>query len=127
MRVNHLNKTIELTKAEAKKASIYGSEEYNEFLSAQRDYPKYRVEYSKSKAKSKDGMKGLTFDYMEFYIKKNGSEEQANTFTDLRNASDVIGVGAVGYGEVKKWFLEQFPEILEYGKKIDIILKRNVA
>lgn len=127
MKINHFNKTIELTKREATKAGKYGTEEYETLIKVRHDYPEYRIEIVKSKTKSNDGLKGLTFDYMESYIKKNGNEEQVNIFADLRNAGDVMGVASVSYGEVKKWFLEQFPEIMAYSQKIDIILKRNVA
>ena len=112
MKINHFNKTIELTKAEANKASKYGTEAYEGLIKAQRDFPEYRLEIAKAKAKTNDGLKGLTFDYMESYIKKNGNEEQASAFADLRNAGDVMGASAVSYGEIKKWFLEQFPEIM---------------
>ena len=127
MKINHFNKTIELTKAEANKASKYGTEAYEGLIKAQRDFPEYRLEIAKAKAKTNDGLKGLTFDYMESYIKKNGNEEQASAFADLRNAGDVMGASAVSYGEIKKWFLEQFPEIMAYSQRIDSILKRNVA
>ena len=64
---------------------------------------------------------------METYIEKNGTSEQAEKFKLLRGADDGLGHLAPSYGEVKKWFLEQFPEILEYSKKIDRILHGDVA
>ena len=127
MKINHFNKTIELTKAEANKAGKYGTEAYDQLIEVQHNFPEYRLEIVKAKVKTNDGLKGLTFDYMESYIKKNGNEEQETAFADLRNAGDVMGVSSVSYGQIKKWFLEQFPEIMAYSQRIDSILKRNVA
>ena len=127
MKINHFNKTIELTKAEANKAGKYGTEAYEQLIEVQHNFPEYRLDIVKAKVKTNDGLKGLTFDYMESYIKKNGNEEQETAFADLRNAGDVMGVSSVSYGQIKKWFLEQFPEIMAYSQRIDSILKRNVA
>ena len=127
MKINHFNKTIELTKAEANKAGKYGTEAYEQLIGVQHNFPEYRLDIVKAKVKTNDGLKGLTFDYMESYIKKNGNEEQETAFADLRNAGDVMGVSSVSYGQIKKWFLEQFPEIMAYSQRIDSILKRNVA
>ena len=127
MKVNFENKTIEMSKNEAKQASVYGSDLYKALVEVQRDFPQFSLVIVKRKAKAGDAMKGLTFDYMESYIKENGTDEQATDFDALRKTSDVVGAGAVTYGEVKKWFLEQFPEIEAYGKKINSILKREIA
>lgn len=122
MTINQKKRRIEMTEAEAKAASKYNSEAYNELVSIRRDFPNYSMFTVKSKAKRTDTLRGLTFNYMEAYIEKHGSEEQAASFKALRGADDGLGHFAPTYGEVKKWFLEQFPEILEYSKKIDRIL-----
>jgi hypothetical protein len=126
MRINHFNKEIEITVAEAKKAGAYGTAEYNALLNAQRDFPEYRVAIIKPKGRSGDNLKGLTFDYMEAYIAKNGTEQQATEFKVLRGEKSELGHSGTPYGRMKKWFLAQFPEILAYREKIDEIL-RGVA
>ena len=127
MKVNFENQTIEMSKNEAKQAGVYGSDLYNKLVDMQHDFPELKIVIIKRKAKRSDAMKGLTFDYMESYIKKNGTAEQATDFDDLRKACDVVGAKAVTYGEVKKWFLEQFPEIKEYSQQINRILQGDVA
>lgn len=122
MTINQKKRRIEMTEAEAKAASKYNSDEYNELVSIRRDFPNYSMFTVKSKNKRTDTLKGLTFNYMEAYIEKHGTEEQADSFKALRGADDGLGHFSPSYGTVKKWFLEQFPEILEYNKKIDRIL-----
>ena len=127
MKVNFDNKTIEMTKSEAKQAGVYGSDAYKKLVDMQRDFPQFKIVMIKRKQNRGDAMKGLTFDYMESYIKNHGNDEQMENFETLRNSSDVIGAVAVSYGEVKKWFLGQFPEIEAYGEKINGILHAHVA
>ena len=126
MRINHFNKEIEITVAEAKKAGAYGTAEYNALLNAQRDFPEYPISIIKPKGRSTDHLKGLTFDYMAAYIAQYGTEQLANEFKLLRGEKGALGHLGAHYGETKKWFLAQFPEILSYREKIDEIL-RGVA
>ena len=127
MTINQKKNRIEMTEAEAKAASKYNSETYNELVSIRRDFPSLSIFIVKNKSKRNDSLKGLTFSYMESYIAKNGTPEQAESFKLLRGSDDGLGHHAPSYGEVKKWFLEQFPEILEYSKNVDRILRGDVA
>ena len=127
MIINQNKRRIEMSEAEAKMASKYNSDEYNELVSIKRDFPYLTIFVVKNKFKRTDSLKGLTFKYMETYIEKNGTSEQAESFKLLRGADDGLGHFSPSYGTVKKWFLEQFPEILEYSKKIDRILHGDVA
>ena len=49
MKINHFNKTIELTKAEANKAGKYGTEAYEQLIEVQHNFPEYRLEIVKAK------------------------------------------------------------------------------
>ena len=111
-----------MTEAEAKAASKYNSKEYNDLVSIRREFSTFSIVIIKNKSKRGDRLKGLTFNYMETYIADHGTSEQAENFKLLRGADDGLGHLSPSYGEVKKWFLAQFPEILEYNKKIDRIL-----
>ena len=77
MTINQNKRRIEMTEAEAKMASKYNSKEYNELVSIKRDFPHLSIFIVKNKSKRTGNLKGLTFKYMETYIAKNGSPEQA--------------------------------------------------
>ena len=127
MIINHNKKTIEMTASEANAASRYNSDKYNELISIKRDFPTFSIVTVKSKSKRSDSLKGLTFSYMENYIAKNGTDEQAEIFKSFRSPEDNLEHKKHSYGSIKKWFLAQFPEIAEYNKKLDRILNGESA
>ena len=136
--INAKNATIELTKVFAKNASRFGTPEYMQLQQARADYPTFRVVVRKA-AKSADHMKGLTFDYMLEYIEKNDKpfdEEMTVKAAFLQiagrdeNGDRIEGNESASYGEIKKWFLEQYPEVnkkQEQRKKINEILGKKAA
>ena len=86
-----------------------------------------------------DRFKGLNYDYMENYIKKHPLEvdvEMDDGKTETKSALEVfyglrgldkdgkkVGMAASAtYGEVKMWFLTQFPEIEKMGESVDKII-----
>ena len=126
---NHFNKTIELTKADARNAGKYGSEEYNLLTQIMKDFPSYSMVIKS--APKRDNYKGLTLEYMENYIKQNEKDTKViNDFYALRgkdeNGKDVDFALVASYGEIKKWFLDKYPSVAEFGRnKIDEILKKK--
>ena len=120
IRINEKNRTIELmSKQFATAASKYGTPEYMDLQAARRDYPNYKV-VVKSTSRTNSGFKGLTYDYMENYIKSHGTEEeQTENFKAYNNKRlDVKCLAsAKAYKEVKKWFLKKYPEVAEFGEK----------
>lgn len=66
----------------------------------------------------KETYKGLNYEYMEEYILRHETEENALTvikeFNELRTISRCHKQG-VRYPTIKKWFLEKYPEIEEFG------------
>ncbi|MBQ8176627.1 MAG: hypothetical protein IJ035_06280 [Oscillospiraceae bacterium] len=120
IRINEKNRTIELmSKKFATAASKYGTPEYMDLQAARRDYPNYKV-VVKSTSRTNSGFKGLTYEYMEKYIKSHGTEaektEKFNAYKNIRLDVKCLA-SATAYREVKKWFLEQYPEVAEYGEK----------
>ena len=110
IRVNSAKREIVITKAFAKKAERYGSAEYNELKSAKNDNPSFKVVIKKSA--KKDSLKGLTFDFMRQYIERHDDENQSNmkAFTKM-TVRDEDSLATLSYGEIKKWFLEQYPTV----------------
>jgi len=115
--IDHENKKIRLPKAFAKASGKYGSEEYKLLMKMKKDVPNYELIVETTRKQPRDNYKGLTYDYMERYIKtKANSEELMEEYFELRG----IGTGydeiirKASYVQVKKWFLAKFPEINEY-------------
>ena len=112
--VNRKNNTIELTKTFEKKASKYGTEEYNDLQAVRRDYPTYKVVVrSSSKKARKNAMKGLDYDFMRGFIERHdNSEKNMGAFKRMIGESE-DSVTTLTYGEVKRWFLDQYKDELE--------------
>lgn len=132
--IDHANKTIVMPKNIAKRASIYGTDEYNAFLAYQSIFPNYEIkirEIKKHSARkgSKDGLRGLTYEYMERFLKSNGNEEQEEEYRLLRNPKHDDGLESEpkSYVEIRRWFLKTFPQVLEYQKRVDQILNGESA
>ena len=127
MNANLMSKKIEMTKTEAKAAGKPNTAEYNTLLELMKNFPGYQIEIVKS-AKKVDRFKGLDYDYMEDYIKSHKSE-LLEIFYELRgldkDGKNVGMAAAATYGEIKMWFLTQFPEIEKMGEKVNKIIEET--
>lgn len=126
MIINFANNTIEMTKTEAKAASIYGSDAYKALMDARRENPGYTVIVRKDVAKKRDNFRGLDFDYMEQYIKSH-NDSLMNEFMQLRaldEKSKAMKLASKSYGEIRMWFLANFPEFEEYTGNVEKIIER---
>lgn len=123
--INTKSNTIEMSKKFAKAASRYGTPEYKDLQAVRADYPTYKI-VTKTVSKKKDSFKGLTYEYMESYIKtRDNADEMMGKYNALRAASenkDDEFAEAVSYGTIKKWFLAQYPALTAYRENIKEIL-----
>ena len=127
--VNSKNRTIELTKKFEAAAKYFGTQEYEKLQTVRSHYPNYFV-VVKAAAKKADHYKGLTFDYMEKYITAHNKDLLVTFFTLCGKTSEGKEqefAAAATYGEIKKWFLAQFPELQIQRKTIDEILGKVSA
>lgn len=128
MFTNHITKKIEMTKTEAKAAGKPNSPEYNTLLEQMKNFPSYQIEIVKSVAKKVDHFRGLDYDYMKNYIDSH-KPELLVTFYELRGLDKdgkKIGMAAVAtYGEIKMWFLTQFPEIEKMSENVSKIIEET--
>ena len=120
--INNSTKTIVITtKKFAAAASRYGSDAYGELQAARKDYPNYRVVTKTTRTKKVERYNGLTYEFMENYIKQHDEDgAKLAEFYDLRATSEeAIALGAVSlsYGEIKSWFFQQYPAFAEFQKK----------
>ena len=107
-------KRIILVNKEFYKASNeYGSEAYKELMGAQKDFPKFKVVVKT--VKNKNEFKNIDNDFMVAYISAHDDEKKS-----IRAKFDILcgkaesedgKLGRVSFFELKKWFLNTFPEI----------------
>ena len=121
------NNTIEITKTFAQKAARIGSPEYYELLKARQENPSCTVEIKQTK--SKDSFKGLTYDYMKKYILAHDDAEGSNmaVFNELRGngeEAEEAKADSLSYGEIKMWFLNEFPEIEKLADDVNDIVEK---
>ena len=126
MNANLMTKKIEMSKKEAKAAGKIGTPEFEELKSYMALYPGYEIQV-KAPTKRKVEFRGLNYEYMKTYIKKNDDEDgtimaEFNDLIALDKKNKVEGaehLEAAGYLDVKKWFLKKFPEIKQYKENHD--------
>jgi len=99
------------------------SEEYAHLQSVRRDYPNYTVVMRKIKTNPrKETYNGLTYDYMREYIRTH--TEPTSIFSELDEFDALIFNSECHskgrrYPTIKKWFLEKYPEVYDFGRKDD--------
>ena len=119
LKVNHEEGIITMDRTFAKKAENTMSDEYAHLQSVRRDYPKYTVIRREIKKKpNKECYKGLTYEYMENYIAAHEEGENRELvlkeFFEQRLISECHSK-CHRYPVIKKWFLEKYPEIAQFG------------
>ena len=102
IKINEKNHTIEITKKFAAAAKRFGTHEYDDLQTVRRDYPKYRV-ITKNTKKKNDTFKGLTYGYMETYIRTKDPARMEEFKSVIKQ--DDNGKKPT-YAEVKQWFLD---------------------
>ena len=124
MKVNMFERTIVLTKKEMTAASRYGSEAYKELQSARRDYPGFEiVTITRTVKTQRETYKGLTYEYMEKYIKTH-DDEKGTIWREYKicrgkplDEKDLIPVPYT-YREMREWFLDKYVTIAKFYKDI---------
>ena len=127
MNANLMTKKIEMTKTEAKSAGKPNTDAYNMLLELMKNFPGYEIEIVKPASKKTDRFKGLDYNYMMDYIKSHNKELLKDFYT-LRgldeNGKKVGMAAAASYGEIKMWFLEQFPEVDKMAETVNEIIEK---
>ncbi len=127
MFANLFERKIQMTKAEAKKAGIPGTEEYETLLDLMKNFPSFPIDITKSVKKAPKIR--LTNDFMKQYIESKGDEKNLKTFYELRGldengkkkAEKLVGVAS--FVEVKVWFLAEYPEVEKFDENVTEIIK----
>ena len=115
---NHKNRTIEITKKFDKASSRFGTDEFKALQEAVAFAPQYKVVVKNRKAN--DSLKGLTYNFMEKYIKNHDADGSIwNEYMEYRgymteDGETVLAGDAMSYGDIKVWFLEKYPVFEEF-------------
>ena len=124
MKINMFERTIVLTKKEMNAASRYGSDAYKELQNARRDNPDYRVvTVTKTVKTQRETYKGLTYAYMEKYIKTHDDAEETIWAEYMMyrgtpiNPADELPV-AYNYNQMKAWFLDKYEDVAKFYENI---------
>ena len=123
LRLDHGKRAIIMDRTFAKFAANTMSTEYAHLQTVRQDYPEYTVVLRKIKRnKTKECYRGLTYEYMEEYIKTHGSKEDRATnlaeFKEKKLISLCHGTSR-RYPVIKSWFLAKYPEVMEFGLSDD--------
>lgn len=112
MKINYTNRTIEISKAFANKASVYGSDEYSLLKEARKDNEGFAVVVVATNRKASKNSK-ITLADMERYISFHDDEEgsKMKVFKGLKNAKANGELHEVSFFEIKKWFFETFADV----------------
>ena len=124
MKVNMFERTIVLTKKEMTAASRYGSDAYMELQNARRDNPGFEVvTVTRTVKTQRETYKGLTYAYMEKYIKTHDDAEKT-IWTEYMmyrgtpiDPADELPV-AYNYSQMKVWFLDKYEDVAKFYENI---------
>ena len=115
LRVDTANARLVMDRTFAKNATVVGSPEYTMLQAARRDYPTFTVMQRQIQRNSnKECYRGLTYSYMENYIRLHPNAEQRyKEYAELRLQALCH---SIRYPTIKKWFLEKYPQINDFAE-----------
>lgn len=127
--LNPKNYTIEMTKTFATASNRYGTEEYEILQKICEKHPNYKPVIKTTKRKSTDNFKGLTYNFMEKYIKSHdNAETNLADFMLLRGKSEeaeALEAESASYAEIKEWFLATYPAFAAFQTKREALLNKS--
>lgn len=128
LKIDFSTKQIIMDRTFAKKSADTRSEEYAHLQRVRSDYPNFTVSTRTCrKNENQEHYKGLTYEYMEHYILTHESKDTILDVLDEYNEMRLISEchsKSRRYPAIKRWFLDRYPEIVEFGLK-KIIFSTN--
>lgn len=128
-KVVHEKREIVMDALFARNAENTMSPEYAHLQSVRRDYPNYIViRRTIKRNEKKESYKGLTYEFMETYIMTHGKQEKRiemlREFNEMRLIAECHSQ-AFRYPVIKSWFLENYPEVKNFGKKVEAVAEEQ--
>ena len=120
-------RTAVVTKAFAKKAVIFGTEEYKLWKEFKKDFPQAEMTIKTIKKKeNKKSYKNLTYKNMELYITTFEKDETRDSVLgELRRQKLMSKIQTNPYKVVLAWFLQKYPNYDEYKSFFEDADKKN--
>lgn len=121
--IDYRKHAIEVSKSFSKKATIFGSTEYNQLKEAKADFPTFRVVIKsapKRKFEDKITMKDILY-YVEKHSGKNTPEMKqieelrGKSVKDAENVFDFEE--SASFKDIKEWFFATYPDLAEKTEK----------
>lgn len=122
IRIDFEQRTITMTRKFAAAASDPFTDEFRKLQEVRSAYPNFQVKrHTIKKNPNKECYRGLTYDYMREYIKTH--EPKANVESALAELEDLIFISkchskGFRYPTIKKWFLDKYKDVAEFGTEI---------
>ena len=119
LKIDFVNGRIVMDRTFAKNCTNTASDEYTQLQRVRLDYPNFKV-YTRhiKKNTKKESYKGLTYAYMEDYIRRHEEGEKLREvlteYSELRLIAECHSTGH-RYPTIKKWFLAKYPEVSGFG------------
>lgn len=128
-KLSHAKREIVMDRTFAKLAENTMSAEYAHLQQVRKDYPTYTVIKRQIKRNgNKESYKGLTYEYMETYILSHGTSEtriaNLHEFNEMHLIAECHSK-AFRYPVIKAWFLEKYPEVKNFGKKVEAVAEEE--
>lgn len=123
LKIDFANRQIIMDREFAKNASNTFSAEYQKLQAVRAENPDFTVvRKTIRKNPKKETYKGLTYQYMEDYITTHEPRETRKAVLDEFENMILISKchsQAFRYPVIKKWFLDRYPEIAEFGMETE--------
>ena len=129
LKLSHAKREIVMDATFARNAENTMSPEYAHLQTVRRDYPTYTVTKRQIKRNAnKESYKGLTYEFMETYIMSHGKPEtriaNLREFNEMRLIAECHSQ-AFRYPVIKSWFLDMYPEVKNFGKKVEAVAEEQ--
>lgn len=104
MFIDHVSRTVLVSKKFMKAAGALGSNECREIMELRKSFPDYSIEIKQVTKAAPKSHSGLSYAFMESYIQmQDNHDELMNEFLSLR----ALGMN---YSQIKSWFLNRISE-----------------
>ena len=136
IKILYEEKEVVISSSFQKKASTYGTYEYDTLQEVRCSHPDFKITVRQFKTKtSQERYKGLTYDYMRGYITKVEGDNAPAVLNELENLIGISKCHSKGkrYPTIKKWFLDRYPEVAKFGivedeeKVVDMLTSEKSA
>lgn len=113
--IDHENNIATVTKSFLKEAETIGSPAYEELVELRKNHPGLKVKV-RTIAKNEDKISydGLTYEYMEEFIKAQEGDNAAAALAEFKKTKELSKAYRAPYLFVRNWFLKKYWDVLPY-------------